>query len=108
MRPIRLGVIGLGLIWLRTHKPILEGWKAKFEPVAFCDISEERRAAVAQEFPGATVVADYQSLLQNPEVEVVLILTPLILNAPTALAALRAGKCFNGPEPRIITYISMC
>ena len=92
MKPIRLGVIGLGLIWLRTHKPILEGLKDKFEPVAFCDINEERRAAVAQEFPDATVVADYQSLLQMPEVEAVLILTPLILNAPTALAALRAGK----------------
>lgn len=92
MNPVRLGVIGLGLIWLRTHKPTLEGVKEAFQPVAFCDLSEARRAAVAAEFPGAQVVSDYQSLLDLPEVETVLVLTPIALNAPTALAALKAGK----------------
>jgi scyllo-inositol 2-dehydrogenase (NADP+) len=92
VKPIRLGVVGLGLIWLREHKPSLERLKEEFVPVAFCDVSEERRQAVAQEFPDAQVVADYEVLLQNPEVETVLVLTPIAFNAPVALAALRAGK----------------
>jgi predicted dehydrogenase len=92
MEPIRLGVIGLGLIWLRVHKPILESLKEVIEPIAFCDISEQRRAAAVQEFPGAAVLSDYQSLLKLPEVQAVLILTPIPLNAPTAMAALKAGK----------------
>jgi predicted dehydrogenase len=92
MQPIRLGVIGLGLIWIRTHKPILTTMPDAFEPIAFCDLSEERRAAVAQEFPGAQIYSDDQSLLQHPEIEAVLVLTPIALNAPTALAALKAGK----------------
>src|SRR5687767_584961 len=92
MPPIRLGVIGAGLIWIRTHKPILETMTDAFAPLAFCDVSEERRAALAQEFPEARVLADYHSLLDLPEVEAVLVLTPIALNAPVAHAALRAGK----------------
>jgi predicted dehydrogenase len=92
MPPIRLGVIGAGLIWIRTHKPILETMTDAFAPVAFCDLSEERRAAIAQEFPDARVLSDYPSLLELAEVEAVLVLTPIALNAPVAHAALRAGK----------------
>jgi predicted dehydrogenase len=92
MRPVQLGVIGTGLIWIRTHGPILEAMRDTFAPLAFCDLSEQRRAAVAHEFPGAAVLGDYRELLALPEVEAVLVLTPIALNAPVALAALRAGK----------------
>ena len=92
MRPIQLGVIGAGLIWIRTHKPILEMMTAAFVPVAFCDVNEERRAALAREFPGARVLSDYHDVLELAEVEAALVLTPIALNAPVAHAALRAGK----------------
>jgi predicted dehydrogenase len=92
MRPIRLGVIGTGLIWIRTHKQILAGLGDAFQPVAFCDLSAERRAATASEFPGAQVLSDYEQLLALPEVEAVLVLTPIASNAPVARAALLAGK----------------
>lgn len=92
MPPIRLGVIGAGLIWIRTHKPILETMTDAFVPVAFCDLSEERRASIAQEYPDAQVLSDYHSLLELAEVEAVLVLTPIALNAPVARAALQAGK----------------
>ncbi|MCX6050663.1 MAG: Gfo/Idh/MocA family oxidoreductase [Chloroflexi bacterium] len=92
MKPVRLGIIGLGLIWIREHRAVLATLKDFFEPVAFCDTSAVRRAEVAQDFPAATVVSDYQSLLELPEVEAVLVLTPIALNTPVALAALHAGK----------------
>lgn len=92
MNPIRLGVIGAGLIWIRVHKPILNTMKDMFEPVAFCDSDEQRRAEVALEFPDTTVTNDYESLLAIPDVETVLVLTPIALNAPTARAVLAAGK----------------
>jgi scyllo-inositol 2-dehydrogenase (NADP+) len=92
MQPIRLGVIGTGLIWQRTHQAILATLTDTFAPVAFCDVSEARRAAAAQAFPGATVLSDADALLALPEVDAVLVLTPLVLNAPTARAALQAGK----------------
>ena len=66
MPPTRLGVIGAGLIWLRTHKPILQTMADAFEPIAFCDVSAERRADVAREFPGARVLSDQHELLALP------------------------------------------
>lgn len=92
MTIVKLGVIGLGLIWQRVHRAILTQEQNYFIPAAFCDVSEERRAATALEFPGAPVVADYRELLAMPEIEVVQVLTPISYNAPTALAALEAGK----------------
>ena len=92
MKPIKVGVIGLGLIWLRVHKPILATMTDVFEPIAFCDVSEQRRATATEDFPGETVVADYQRLLQSPEIEAVLVLTPIAFNAAVAFAALTAGK----------------
>jgi predicted dehydrogenase len=92
MPPIRLGVIGAGLVWMRRHQPMLATMTDAFAPVAFCDVREERRTAIAQEFPEAHVLSDYHRLLAQDEVEAVLVLTPIALNAPVSLAALRAGK----------------
>ena len=92
MEPIRLGVIGAGLIWLRRHQATLATLQEKFVPVAFADPSEERRNQAAEMFPDATIVTDYQELLALPQVNAVLVLTPIKLNAPVALAALQAGK----------------
>ena len=92
MQPIQLGVIGTGLIWIRTHKAILATLQDAFIPIAFCDVSEQRRTATAQQFPDAAVFGDYHSLLALPAVEAVLVLTPIALNAPVARAALLAGK----------------
>lgn len=92
MQPIRLGVIGAGLIWIRTHQPILETLKDTFVLVAFCDVSEQRRAALKDAYPDAPVFDDDRKLLALPDVDAVLVLTPIALNAPTAEAALRAGK----------------
>lgn len=92
MQPIRLGVIGAGLIWLRRHKSTLAMLQDAFVPVAFADPSEQRRTQAAADFPDAVVVSDYQELLSLPQVDAVVVLTPIVLNAPVALAALQAGK----------------
>ncbi len=92
MSAVNLGVIGLGLIWQRVHKPIMTSKESLFNPVSFCDLSEERRNATRAEFPQATIVADYHELLALPEVKVVQVLTPIAYNAPVARAALAAGK----------------
>jgi predicted dehydrogenase len=92
MQPIRLGVIGAGLIWLRRHQPTLATMQDVYLPVAFADPSEERRAQAAEMFPDALIVSDYREVLALPQVDVVVILTPIALNAPLAMAALQAGK----------------
>lgn len=92
MLPIRLGVIGAGLIWIRRHQPTLATLTDTFQPVAFADPSAERRAQAAAAYPAAAIYADYQALLAQADVDAVLVLTPIALNAPVARAALDAGK----------------
>lgn len=92
MQPIHLGVIGTGRIWQRTHRRILATMTDLLVPVAFADLSAERRAETEGAFPGVPVFADHRALLALPEVQVVLVLTPIAANAPVALEALVAGK----------------
>jgi predicted dehydrogenase len=92
MRPTRLGVVGMGLIWSRVHQPHLARLQDVFELVAFCDVSTDQRVTIAPDFPQARVMSDYHELLAMPEVEAVLVLTPIALNETVALDALRASK----------------
>lgn len=92
MQEIRLGVIGLGLIWQRAHKPTLATRQDAITPVALCDMNPERRATAASDFPTAQLFSDYRPLLEVETVNTVLVLTPIAYNAPIALAALEAGK----------------
>ena len=92
MPSIRLGVIGLGLIWLRAHKPTLATFQDAITPLALCDTTADRRATAASDFPAAQILTDYRALLQLQEIDTVLVLTPIAYNAPIALAALEAGK----------------
>ena len=94
MRPTRLGVVGMGLIWSRVHQPHLARLQDVFELVAFCDVSTDRRAAIAADFPQARVMSDYHELLAMPEVEAVLVLTPIALNETVALDAPEPARIF--------------
>jgi len=92
MSKIRIGVVGPGLIWRRAHKPALDLMSDRVEITAFAASSERRRPEVAKDYPGAPFYLDYHHLINSAEVDWVLVLTPIALNAPVALAAMRAGK----------------
>jgi predicted dehydrogenase len=87
----RLGIVGAGLIWIREHQRAL-AQSDVFVPAAFCDLSAERRTALASDYPQALITDDLAQLLAYDAVDAVLVLTPIAYNAPTALAALEAGK----------------
>jgi predicted dehydrogenase len=90
--PMRIGVVGPGLIWKHAHRPAIEKLGDAVEVAAFSASSEKTRQEVADEYPDKPFFFDYQELVQQPDLDAVLILTPIALNAPVALAALRANK----------------
>jgi predicted dehydrogenase len=92
MKPMRLGIVGPGLIWENTHRPILETMPDHFAISAFSATSESSRRKVERDFPGAPFFTNYQELAHSPDVDAVVVLTPIALNAPVAIAALQAGK----------------
>jgi len=57
-----------------------------------CEASDERREAFAQRFPNARTTASYEELLADPELEAVVLATPVPTHHALAKQALEAGK----------------
>ena len=88
--PIRVGVVGCGLIAQVMHLHYLNELSDEFELAAVCDISEQVAVACAQRFGANTAHTRWQELLEQP-LDAVLVLTSGD-HAPVAIAAAGAGK----------------
>jgi predicted dehydrogenase len=88
--PIRVGVVGCGLIAQVMHLHYVNELSDEFELIAVCDISEQVAVACAKRFHAATVHTRWQELLEQP-LDAVLVLTSGD-HAPVAIAAAQAGK----------------
>lgn len=96
--PIRLGIIGLGLISQGVHIPNLLGaLRARFAIVHVCDLSAALAEAIGTEL-GARHGTDGAALIADPEVDAVLICTPGA-HSRIARAALEAGKHVFAEKP---------
>lgn len=89
---IRAGIIGPGLIWKKTHRSILAEMHDRIRVVAAAARSRERQRDAREAYPDATIYSDARKLIEDSEVEAVIILTPISLNAPMVRATLAAGK----------------
>ncbi|SIQ53867.1 myo-inositol 2-dehydrogenase / D-chiro-inositol 1-dehydrogenase [Alkalispirochaeta americana] len=89
---IHSGIIGPGLIWEKTHRRILSELHDEIHVAAVAARSRENQKRARQAYPDATIYSDARELIGDPEVEAVIILTPISLNAAFAQAALEAGK----------------
>ena len=87
--PSGVGLIGYGAI-ARDHAASIEATYG-LRLAAVCDLSEERRDTAAREWSVRTY-ARQDELLADPGVDVVVVGTPPVAHAGSALAALRAGK----------------
>ncbi len=89
---MRLGIVGPGLIWEKRHEPALEKLTDTFTVTAFCASTERYKATALARYPKAAFVTNYEQFVQREDIDAVVVLTPIELNAPVSLAALRAGK----------------
>jgi predicted dehydrogenase len=91
--PVRIGVAGLGY-WgpnLARNFAALPGCQLKW----CCDASEEARTRAATRYPGVSITDDLQVLLGDPELDAIVLATPVPTHAALATEVLRAGKhCF--------------
>jgi len=85
---LRVGQAGLGY-WGRNLA-------RNFDDLAdlrwLCDASAEQRAEFAERYPEARVTGDFDEVLADPEIDAVVIATPVPTHHPLARAALEAGK----------------
>jgi predicted dehydrogenase len=92
-QPIRVGVVGLGY-WgpnLARNLAAIPGCELAW----LCDASEQARAEQALRFPGARTSAEIDELLADPQLDAVVLATPVPTHAELAVAVAGAGKhCF--------------
>jgi predicted dehydrogenase len=87
---LRVGVIGVGGI-ARVHMP---GWKLSehAEVVAGCDINEDVLKTWGKEHMIEKLFVKAEDMINDPDIDIIDIITPNNYHAPLAIAALDAGK----------------
>ncbi len=90
MSPIRTAIIGLGY-W---GPNVLRNFAAQedCEMVWACDLKEENLRKIKSRYPSIATTTNYEDILQDASIELVIIATPTSSHAPLALQALKAGK----------------
>jgi predicted dehydrogenase len=87
---IRIAMIGVGY-WgpnlIRNFGDLDDA-----QVVGCSDLSQERLNKIAKRYPGVKCTQNYEELLADPDVDAVVIATPVSTHYPIAKAALEAGK----------------
>ncbi|MEU7478416.1 Gfo/Idh/MocA family oxidoreductase [Lentzea sp. NPDC042327] len=94
--PVGLGIVGAGMISRSYAKHLAKQPSVRLAAVA--DADPARASALAREVPGLRAVP-VEELHHDPEVAVVLVLTPPAHHADVALAAIAAGKHVYTEKP---------
>ncbi|MBC7005072.1 oxidoreductase [Photobacterium sp. BZF1] len=88
MQPIKTAIVGFGISGQCFQVPIIE----------YCDelkltavVSSDKQKVIAQ-LPNVTVYSQIETMLDDPDIELVIIATPNHLHIPQAKLALQAGK----------------
>jgi predicted dehydrogenase len=88
-----VGVVGLGY-WgpnLARNLAAIEGCELRW----LCDPDVAAREKLARSFPEARSTGDFEQLLSDPELDAIVLATPVPTHSALAIRALRAGKhCF--------------
>jgi predicted dehydrogenase len=85
---IRIGQAGLGY-W---GPNLARNFDELAELAWLCDLSEENRARFASRYPGARMTTDFDELLADPQLDAVVVATPVVTHYDLARRALLAGK----------------
>jgi predicted dehydrogenase len=100
-RPIQVGVAGLGY-WgpnLARNLAAIPGCQLRW----MCDSSEAARARLTPSFPDTRATGDLDDLLNDPELDAVVLATPVPTHADLAVRVAQAGKHCFVEKPLAIT-----
>ena len=103
-----IAVIGCGRISYGSHFPAFEeigGIRVKYA----CDLIEEKAQAMKDKYSFVeNVITDYHIALNDPEVEIVYVLTPNYAHYTVTMDALAAGKHVFCEKPVTVNYALSC
>src|SRR3954470_23678098 len=87
-RPVRVAQVGLG----KWGQNLVRNVDVLGRLTWICDAVDERRETFARRFPNAKATSSYDDLLGDPELEAVVLATPVPTHYALAKQALEAGK----------------
>ena len=105
--PLRVGIVGLGRAGQGMQPNELAEFPELFTITAGCDVDETRRRNLPPAFAQATIHADFDSLLQDANVDLVAIATRHADHTPMAIRALDAGKYVVVEKPCALNTAQM-
>ncbi|MBN8974740.1 MAG: bi-domain-containing oxidoreductase, partial [Rhizobiales bacterium] len=100
---IKMALVGAGGFAQGMHLPNLQKLKDKFDLRTVVSRTGLSARGAAERFGIANAATDYQTVLNDPEIDLVLIATRHDLHAEMALAALKAGKHVFVEKPLAMT-----
>ena len=92
---IKTVLVGYGNAGKTFHSPLIDAAPS----LDFAAVVSTRPEAVHANWPGVAVVGDFETVLADPSVELVVLATPNQMHAPQAIAALRSGKTVVVDKP---------
>ena len=95
---VSVGIAGLGRSGWNIHAALLQGLSEKYAVTAVFDTLAERREEAEQRF-GCTGYADFEAMLADDGVELVIVALPSHLHAEYSVRALQAGKMVVCEKP---------
>jgi predicted dehydrogenase len=91
LRPIKLGIIGLGGIAQVVHLPILKQM-SNVDVRVVCDLDKQKAGWVADRFGVPMFYRDPANVIEREDLDAIMVLTPTHAHMALAIAALKAGK----------------
>jgi scyllo-inositol 2-dehydrogenase (NADP+) len=92
METVRCAVIGYGGAFNMGRQHAQSMNQAGMKTVAACDLDPGRMEQAAQDFPGIRTYTRVEELLQDPQVDLCVVILPHNLHAAVAIDCARAGK----------------
>jgi predicted dehydrogenase len=89
-QPLKVGLVGLGYWGPNLLRGLME--QPGVDVSYICDIDEDRLAVVGRRCPAARPTRCHTDLLEDPDVDAVVIATPVFTHFELATSALQAGK----------------
>lgn len=96
---IRVGLMGYGYASKTFHAPLVAGTPG----LVLTAISSRDASKVRPDWPNVTVVTSPQTLIDDPDIDLIIIPTPNDTHYPLARAALEAGKHVVVDKPFTVT-----
>jgi predicted dehydrogenase len=85
---MRVGIVGCGLIGTRRAHAL----PSTCTPAVFCDIRIHQADSLARKFPGSKACAEWRTVVEDPDLEIVVVATTHDMLAPIAAEAAAHGK----------------